>query len=206
MSEELLINVTPQETRVAYVENGVLQEVHIERERKRGLVGNIYKGKVVRVLPGMQAAFLEVGLDRTAFLHVSDIAQPNGKNGDGGEASDVIMELLREGQELMVQVIKDPMGTKGARLTTQVSFPSRYLVYMPGISHVGISQRIEDEVERQRLKDTLSGFSDEFDQGGYIARTVAEVLVILLSIKICNFYKKYGRIFLSVIALRRLEH
>ena len=174
MSEELLINVTPQETRVAYVENGVLQEVHIERERKRGIVGNIYKGKVVRVLPGMQAAFLEVGLDRTAFLHVSDIAQPKGKNGDGGEASDVIMELLREGQELMVQVVKDPMGTKGARLTTQISFPSRYLVYMPGISHVGISQRIEDETERQRLKDTISGFSDEFDQGGYIARTVAE--------------------------------
>ncbi len=174
MSEELLINVTPQETRVEYVENGLLQEVHIERERKRGLVGNIYKGKVVRVLPGMQAAFLEVGLERTAFLHVSDIAQPNGKNGDGGEPSDVIMELLREGQDLMVQVVKDPMGTKGARLTTQISFPSRYLVYMPGISHVGISQRIEDEVERQRLKQAISERSDEFDKGGYIARTVAE--------------------------------
>ncbi|MCW8901081.1 MAG: ribonuclease G [Gammaproteobacteria bacterium] len=174
MSEELLINVTPQETRVAYVENGVLQEVHIERERKRGLVGNIYKGKVVRVLPGMQAAFLEVGLDRTAFLHVSDIAQPNGKNGDGGEPSDIIMELLREGQELMVQVVKDPMGTKGARLTTQISFPSRYLVYMPGISHVGISQRIEDEAERQRLKDVITEYSAEFEPGGYIARTVAE--------------------------------
>ena len=174
MSEELLINVTPQETRVAYVENGVLQEVHIERERKRGLVGNIYKGKVVRVLPGMQAAFLEVGLDRTAFLHVSDIAQPNGKDGDGGEPSDIIMELLREGQELMVQVVKDPMGSKGARLTTQISFPSRYLVYMPGITHVGISQRIEDETERQRLKDIISGFAPEFEPGGYIARTVAE--------------------------------
>jgi len=174
MSEELLINITPQETRVAYVENGLLQEVHIERERKRGLVGNIYKGKVVRVLPGMQAAFLEVGLDRTAFLHVSDIAQPNGKNGDGGEPSNVIMELLREGQELMVQVVKDPMGTKGARLTTQISFPSRYLVYMPGISHVGISQRLDDENERQRLKETISEFSGEFEQGGYIARTVAE--------------------------------
>lgn len=174
MSEELLINVTPQETRVAYVENGMLQEVHIERERKRGLVGNIYKGKVCRVLPGMQAAFLEVGLERTAFLHVSDIAQPNGKNGDGGAPSDIIMELLREGQELMVQVVKDPMGTKGARLTTQISFPSRYLVYMPGISHIGISQRIEDESERQRLKDTIAEFSSEFEQGGYIARTVAE--------------------------------
>lgn len=174
MSEELLINVTPQETRVAYVENGVLQEVHIERERKRGLVGNIYKGKVCRVLPGMQAAFLEVGLERTAFLHVSDIAQPNGKDGDGGAPSEVIMELLREGQELLVQVIKDPMGSKGARLTTQVSIPSRYLVYMPGISHIGISQRIEDETERQRLKDTLTAYSVEFDDGGYIARTVAE--------------------------------
>lgn len=174
MSEELLINVTPQETRVAYVENGMLQEVHIERERKRGLVGNIYKGKVVRVLPGMQAAFLEMGLDRTAFLHVSDIAQPNSKNGDGGEPSDIIMELLREGQELMVQVVKDPMGSKGARLTTQISFPSRYLVYMPGISHIGISQRIEDEAERQRLKDIISGFAEEFEPGGYIARTVAE--------------------------------
>jgi len=174
MSEELLINITPQETRVAYVENGLLQEVHIERERKRGLVGNIYKGKVVRVLPGMQAAFLEVGLERTAFLHVSDIAQPNGKNGDGGEPSNAIMELLREGQKLMVQVVKDPMGSKGARLTTQISFPSRYLVYMPGISHVGISQRLEDENERQRLKETISEFSEEFEQGGYIARTVAE--------------------------------
>lgn len=174
MSEELLINITPQETRVAYVENGLLQEVHIERERKRGLVGNIYKGKVVRVLPGMQAAFLEVGLERTAFLHASDIAQTNDKNGDGGEPSGAIMELLREGQELMVQVVKDPMGSKGARLTTQISFPSRYLVYMPGISHVGISQRLEDENERQRLKEAITEFSGEFEQGGYIARTVAE--------------------------------
>jgi ribonuclease G len=174
MSEELLINVTPQETRVAYVENGLLQEVHIERERKRGLVGNIYKGKVVRVLPGMQAAFLDVGLERTAFLHVSDIAQPNGKNGNGGEPTGVIMELLCEGQELMVQVAKDPIGTKGARLTTQISFPSRYMVYMPGVSHVGISQRLENEAERQRLKDIISAYASEFEQGGYIARTVAE--------------------------------
>lgn len=174
MSEELLINVTPQETRVAYIENGVLQEVHIERARKRGLVGNIYKGKVCRVLPGMQAAFVEVGLDRTAFLHVSDIAQPNGKNGNGGEPSDIIMELLREGQEILVQVVKDPMGSKGARLTTQISIPSRYLVYMPGISHIGISQRIEDESERQRLKNCISEFIGNFAPGGYIARTVAE--------------------------------
>ncbi len=174
MSEELLINVTPQETRVAYVENGMLQEVHIERERKRGLVGNIYKGKVSRVLPGMQAAFLDVGLERTAFLHVSDIAQASSRNGDDNEPSDIIRELLREGQELLVQVVKDPMGTKGARLTTQISFPSRYLVYMPGIVHVGISQRIEDEAERQRLKDIINEYADEFIPGGYIARTVAE--------------------------------
>lgn len=206
MSEELLINITPQETRVAYVENGLLQEVDIERERKRGLVGNIYKGKVCRVLPGMQAAFLEVGLQRTAFLHVSDIAQPNGKNGDGGEPSDIIMELLREGQELMVQVVKDPMGTKGARLTTQISFPSRYLVYMPGISHIGISQRIEEESERQRLKDIIAGFSSEFEAGGYIARTVAEGISKEAIYKDMQFLQKYGQIFLMQIVQRKQEH
>lgn len=205
MSEELLINITPQETRVAYVENGLLQEVDIERERKRGLVGNIYKGKVCRVLPGMQAAFLEVGLDRTAFLHVSDIAQPNGKNGDGGEPSDIIMELLREGQELMVQVVKDPMGSKGARLTTQISFPSRYLVFMPGISHIGISQRIEDESERQRLKDSILSFTDEFEQGGYIARTVAEGISKEAIYKDMQFLQKFGRIFLKQIVQRNRE-
>lgn len=169
MSEELLINVTPQETRVAYVENGLLQELHIERERKRGLVGNIYKGKVVRVLPGMQAAFLDVGLERTAFLHVSDICQEN-----SSEPTEIIMDLLHEGQKLMVQVAKDPMGSKGARLTTQISFPSRYLVYMPGISLVGVSQRIDTDAERLRLKNIIAGFVSEFEEGGYIARTVAE--------------------------------
>ena len=176
MSEELLINVTPQETRVAHVENGVLHEVHIERARKRGLVGNVYKGKVVRVLPGMQAAFLEVGLERTAFLHVSDIT--SGQEARNGEtdlnSSDTIMSLLSEGQEVVVQVVKDPMGSKGARLTTQISIPSRFLVYMPGTENIGVSQKIEENEERQRLKDIINKYASEFDAGGYIVRTVAE--------------------------------
>ena len=174
MSEELLINVTPQETRIAFVENGALQEVHIERARKRGLVGNIYKGKVCRVLPGMQAAFIEIGLQRTAFLHADDIVSNTTSVKGNDKPSEDIMKLLHDGQELIVQVIKDPMGTKGARLTTQVSIPSRYLVFMPGIEHIGISQKIEDEVERQRLKDIVSSLSSDFDLGGYILRTVAD--------------------------------
>ena len=174
MSEELLINVTPQETRVAYVENGVLQEVHIERARRRGLVGNVYKGRVSRVLPGMQAAFLEIGLERTAFLHANDIVQSAAEREANGEHTPTIMELLSEGQDVLVQVIKDPMGTKGARLTTQISIPSRYLVYMPGADHIGVSQKIEDEAERARLKGIIAHHAAEFDPGGYILRTVAE--------------------------------
>ena len=174
MSEELLINVTPQETRVAFVENGVLQEVHIERARRRGLVGNVYKGWVSRVLPGMQAAFLEIGLERTAFLHANDIVQSAADREANGEQPGTIMELLSEGQEVLVQVVKDPMGSKGARLTTQISIPSRYLVYMPGADHIGVSQKIEDEAERRRLKDIIARHADQFDPGGYILRTVAE--------------------------------
>jgi len=176
MSEELLINVTPQETRVAFVENGVLQEVHIERALKRGLVGNIYKGKVSRILPGMQAAFIDVGLERTAFLHASDIVTEGGHEAANGKQHDDIASLLREGQEIMVQVIKDPMGSKGARLTTQISIPSRYLVYMPGVAHIGISQKIDAESERQRLKDIVSELAPEFEAGGYIIRTVADAV------------------------------
>ncbi len=177
MSEELLINITPQETRVAYVENGVLQEVHIERARKRGLVGNVYHGRVSRVLPGMQAAFLDVGLERTAFLHASDIAVTNGEPRDlemNRSEPALITELLKEGDLVLAQVIKDPLGTKGARLTTQISIPSRYLVYMPGADHIGVSQKIEDEDERQRLKDCVKTGLADFDPGGYILRTVAE--------------------------------
>ncbi len=171
MSEEILINVTPQETRVAVLENGILQEIHIERSRKRGLVGNVYKGKVSRILPGMQAAFIEVGLNRTAFLHASDIAV----DGENQDETPQINTLLHEGQDVLVQVIKDPMGTKGARLTTQLSIPSRLLVYMPGISHVGISQKIEGEEERDRLKGIVKSLMESTEEkNGYIVRTVAE--------------------------------
>ncbi len=169
MSEELLINFTPMETRVALVENGVLQEVYIERTRARGLVGNIYTGKVVRVLPGMQAAFLDIGLERTAFLHANDIAALDGSD----ERAD-IRTAVREGQILAVQVTKDPMGSKGARLTTRLSVSSRYLVYMQGESHVGISQRIEDDAERQRLRELVESLVTEQRSGTYIVRTAAE--------------------------------
>jgi ribonuclease G len=154
MSEEILINVTPRETRVAMVENGVLQEVLIERTNKRGLVSNIYKGKICRVLPGMQAAFVDIGLERAAFLHASDILPPHNSERSKSEFS--INELARDGQTLLVQVIKDPLGTKGARLTTQITIPSRYVVLLPySLNTVGISTRIEKEFERKRLKDIV---------------------------------------------------
>ena len=175
MSEEILLNVTPQETRVAIVENGALQEVCIERERSRGIVGNIYKGKVNRVLPGMEAAFVDIGLEKAGFLHVSDVEI----GGDPEQESEntqrpAIGELLREGQTLLVQVVKDPMGTKGARLTTGISVPSRYLVYMPHSSNIGISVKIEDEAERDRLKSLLEACRAENQIGGCIIRTAAE--------------------------------
>ena len=217
MSEELLINVTPRETRVALIENGVLQEVFVERANKRGLVSNIYKGRISRVLPGMQAAFVDIGLERAAFLHATDIA-PRTRPGNFSERSikavenyddghrkseagaetrpaDNINELVTEGQELLVQVIKDPIGTKGARLTTYLSFPSRYLVYMPDADMIGVSQRIEEEQERNRLRLLVNELSRELSQldapmavagegfaaarsalrsEGYIVRTAAE--------------------------------
>ena len=177
MSEELLINVTPVETRVALVENGMLQEVYIERSSCRGFVGNIYKGKVVRVLPGMEAAFVDIGLERAAFIHVSDIASSaNVDDAENLESNADIALLLREGQELIVQVIKDPIGTKGARLTTHLSIASRYLVYIPSVEHIGISQRIEDEVERERLKQLVLSCQEGNDDAGsgFIVRTAAE--------------------------------
>ena len=170
MSEEILINVTPPETRVAVIENGVVQEIIIERSKRRGLVGNIYKGKVCRVLPGMQAAFVDAGLARAAFLHASDILGP-----DGDTRPDNIQELVRDGQEVVVQVVKDPLGTKGARLTTNLSIPSRYLVYLPNMASTGISQKIEDEQERQRLRDCIALFARDMDiTGSFIVRTAAE--------------------------------
>jgi ribonuclease G len=171
MSEEILINVTPPETRVALIENGVVQEIIVERARRRGLVGNIYKGRISRVLPGMQAAFVDIGLDRAAFLHASDILS----NGAAEPRPESINDLVREGGELAVQVVKDPLGTKGARLTTNISIPSRYLVFMPALANVGVSQKIEDETERQRLREILGHLAAESEQGGgFIARTAAE--------------------------------
>ncbi|MBR7627830.1 MAG: ribonuclease G [Aeromonas popoffii] len=175
MSVELLVNVTPSETRVALVENGLLQEVHVERQAKRGIVGNIYKGKISRVLPGMQAAFVDIGMDKAAFLHASDIVPHTEcvavKEKEQFQVGN-IAELVRQGQDIMVQVVKDPLGTKGARLTTDITLPSRYLVFMPGSAHVGVSQRIESEAERERLKRTVASYVD--DLGGYIIRTAAE--------------------------------
>jgi ribonuclease G len=174
MSEEILVNVTPQETRVAVVENGVLQEVLIERTRSRGLVGNIYKGVVSRVLPGMQAAFVDIGLERAAFLHVTDIMPGNGDSGVELRRDEGIARLLREGQALLVQVIKDPLGTKGARLTTHITIPSHYLVFMPEARNIGVSQKIESEEERQRLKDIVQSSLEESEPHGYIVRTAAD--------------------------------
>ncbi len=174
MSEEILVNVTPQETRVAVVENGVLQEVLIERARARGLVGSLYKGVVCRVLPGMQAAFVDIGLERAAFLHASDISarEVEGVSPEG-RRNEAITQLLRDGQEVLVQVIKDPLGTKGARLTTHITIPSRYLVFMPDATNVGVSQKIESESERARLKDIVLAQANGEAQG-FIVRTAAE--------------------------------
>jgi len=175
MSEEFLINVSNVETRVALVENGVLQEIRIEREDSKILVGNIYKGKVVRVLPGMQAAFVDVGLERAAFIHAKEIL-PINKEGGAEDQSLSINELVRDGQSLIVQVTKDMIGSKGARLTTHLSIPSRYLVYMPYSDHVGISQRIEEEEERERLRTIVSEFmgNNPDAKGGFILRTAAD--------------------------------
>lgn len=169
MSKEILINVTPQETRVAILENGVLQELYIERSRNKGLVGNIYKGRVSRVLPGMEAAFVEVGMERAAFLHVSDML--HGK--ENGERPN-IMTLLREGQEILVQVVKDQLGSKGARVTAHITIPSRYLVFMPNSTNVGVSTRIENEEQRGRLREMLLMHGDLLGESGYIIRTAAE--------------------------------
>ena len=178
MSEEILINVTLMETRVALIENGLLQEVYIERHNKRGHVGDIFRGKVVRVMPGMEAAFVDIGLDRAAFIHNSDISAIDA---DGfelrEEMPDPIQESLREGQDMVVQVAKDAISSKGARLTTHLTLPSRNLVYMPRNRHLGISQRLEDEEERERLMQVLQEVlaAESWDEsGGFIIRTAAE--------------------------------
>jgi ribonuclease G len=165
--EEILVNVTPQETRVAVVAAAAVQELLVERAASRGLVGNIYMGRVARVLPGMQSAFVDVGLERAAFLHVADIAAAR-------KEARPIEKLLAEGQSVLVQVVKDPIGSKGARLSTQVSIAGRLLVYLPQDAHIGISQRIEDESGRAALRERLRELAGPGETGGFIVRTLAE--------------------------------
>ncbi|MFM2160596.1 MAG: hypothetical protein RLZZ383_108 [Pseudomonadota bacterium] len=187
MATEIIVNATGVESRVALLEDGRLAELHIDRGDDRGLVGNVYLGKVVRVLPGMQAAFVEIGLDRAAFLYVGDILPELLHLHEGGEDHDdsaeaprpttranlpPIQDLLTEGQELIVQVAKDPIGTKGARLTTHIALPGRFLVHMPTVDHVGISRRIEREKERRRLRDFVE--RNRASGAGFIVRTVCE--------------------------------
>jgi ribonuclease G len=185
MTAEILVNRGLGETRVAYLEDGVVTEFHVERDEGRNVVGNIYRGRVTRVLPGMQAAFVQVGLERAAFLYVDDVV-----NGDAGDeeldedgapsrTSTVerppIEALLREGQEVTVQVVKAPLGTKGARVTTYLTIPGRYVVYMPTIKRIGISRRITSEAERKRLKEVVASHQRP-EEGGFIVRTVCEGL------------------------------
>jgi ribonuclease G len=172
VTEEILINVTPQETRVAVTGSGVVQELLVERAASRGLVGNIYMGRVARVLPGMQSAFVEIGLERAAFLHVADIWEQ--RKSITGEPTKPIEKILAEGSPLLVQVVKDPIGSKGARLSTQISIAGRLLVHLPHDPHIGISQKIEDENGRQALRDRLRELVPPDEKGGFIARTLAE--------------------------------
>ncbi|MGH6627838.1 MAG: ribonuclease G [Burkholderiaceae bacterium] len=181
MQQDILINWSPQETRVAVVENGAVQELHVERTLERGLVGNVYLGKVVRVLPGMQSAFIDIGLERAAFLHVADVwhRQPDGEPPSiarNMQPQVPIEKQVFEGQALMVQVIKDPIGTKGARLSTQISIAGRLLVFLPQDDHVGVSQKIPPEQRdalRARLQ-ALVGDKSTGGGGGFILRTNGE--------------------------------
>ncbi|MFZ0501449.1 MAG: ribonuclease G [Steroidobacteraceae bacterium] len=180
MSVEILVNVIPGETRAALVEDGVVQELYVERPRRRGLVSNLYRGRVTRVLAGMQAAFIDVGLERTAFLHAADIATPPpdetivGLAQLGAPPIEDVRRLLSPGDDILVQVIKDPIGTKGARLTTYITLPARFLVYLPRGDGIGVSTRIEDEAERQRLKAAVAQLQGAEANGGYILRTAAQ--------------------------------
>ena len=177
MDEELLINVSPFETRVALIQNRVLVEVHLQRSGPYSLTGNIYRGRVVRILPGMQAAFVEIGLDRPGFLHARDIDAPRISVAEPDPVQKDIRDLVHEGQSLLVQVAKDPIATKGARLTTNIALASRYLVLLPLSAHIGISQRIEDAVERERLREateTARAAAHCDAAPGFIIRTAAE--------------------------------
>jgi ribonuclease G len=194
MSKQLIMNVTEHETRVALLENGTIVELYIDRGDDSDIAGNIYKGKVLRVLPGMQAAFVDIGLHQAAFIYVDDVQRDDYgeyvnlfkidavENDEIEDLSVVepaseryaypIEEIIREGQEILVQVIKSPMGSKGARISSYISLPGRFLVLMPTANHIGISRRIEDESERDRLRKIVQGLRN--DGFGYIVRTAAE--------------------------------
>jgi len=171
-THDILINWSPQETRVAIVENGAVQELHVERALERGLVGNVYLGKVARVLPGMQSAFVDVGLERAAFLHVADLHTSNGARAEGAPLVPIERQVF-EGQTLLVQVIKDPIGTKGARLSTQISIAGRMLVFLPQDTHIGISQKIGSPEAREALRARMQVLVGD-GGGGFILRTNAE--------------------------------
>jgi ribonuclease G len=176
MSTEILINASFHEARAAVVEDGMLQELFLERPSRRGLISNIYKGRVSRVLPGMQAAFIDIGLERSAFLHASDIYdRRHADTGIEAPRTENIRTLVAEGDEILVQVVKDPLGTKGARLTTYITLPSRFLVYMPQGGGIGVSARIENEAERERLRMAVQAGVLPDDSAGFIVRTAAEV-------------------------------
>jgi ribonuclease G len=177
MQQDILINWSPQETRVAIVEHGAVQELHVERTLERGLVGNVYLGKVARVLPGMQSAFIDIGLERAAFLHVADVWHPpaEGESLSASRASQPqipIEKQVFEGQALMVQVIKDPIGTKGARLSTQISIAGRLLVFLPQDDHIGVSQKIPT-AQRDELRSRMQALAGK-EGGGFILRTNGE--------------------------------
>ncbi len=176
MLREILVNVREEETRVAVMEDKVVVEIYIERSLNQRLVGNIYKGKVENVLPGMQAAFVDIGLDKNAFLFVEDAMPPRNMGEDDNPAAvnPNIMDVLKEGQEVLVQIAKEPIGTKGARVTTHITLPGRYLVLMPTVDYVGISRRIEDEGERDRLREVADRVKPA--NMGLIVRTIAEGL------------------------------
>jgi ribonuclease G len=179
MARDLIVSTNPRETRVALLEDGVVSELFLEREAQRGIVGSIYKGRVTRVLPGMQSAFVDLGLERDAFLHAADVFEELPENlltSDEMTAarSAPIEERLHEGEEVVVQVLKEPLGTKGARITSHVSLPGRYLVFMPTVEHVGVSRKITDDEERRRLKTVLKEIRQERGGGGLIARTAGQ--------------------------------
>src|SRR5688572_22850694 len=180
MTKELVVHSTPQETKVAVLEDGVVSELFIEREAHRGIVGSIYKGRVNRVLPGMQSAFVDVGLERDAFLYVADVFEELEENllspEEQAEAARAahdapIEQRLHEGEEIILQVVKEPLGTKGARVSSHVSLPGRYVVFMPTVEHIGISRKITDDDERRRLKSLLKELRHELGGGGFIVRT-----------------------------------